>query len=248
MRIKNIIEQMVCLVFLFGTTTHMYAENGSGFIPTNFQGYYFSPQNLGFATAQTAEFVQYGNIGMNLYNGLLDLNIPLFDYKDPAFELNASIQYLSDGFKPGRRPSVVGNNWILNIGGSITRNVVGTPDDVRQNQNSGLLAAIRDGQFKQYSKEDLFNINVPVTNQNRPYVETEYDMSPDIFEFNFGRYKGRFIIDNAGNAKCLSGGGYKINLGEMAVQDYTTTDAPKYSLIQITTPDGYLYSFGGTTS
>ena len=159
MRIKNIIEQMVCLVFLFGTTTHMYAENGSGFIPTNFQGYYFSPQNLGFATAQTAEFVQYGNIGMNLYNGLLDLNIPLFDYKDPAFELNASIQYLSDGFKPGRRPSVVGNNWILNIGGSITRNVVGTPDDVRQNQNSGLLAAIRDGQFKQYSKEDLFNLN-----------------------------------------------------------------------------------------
>lgn len=248
MRIKNIIEQMVCLVFLFGTTTHMYAENGSGFIPTNFQGYYFSPQNLGFATAQTAEFVQYGNIGMNLYNGLLDLNIPLFDYKDPAFELNASIQYLSDGFKPGRRPSVVGNNWILNIGGSITRNVVGTPDDVRQNQNSGLLAAIRDGQFKQYSKEDLFNIKVAFATQNRLYAETEYDMSPDIFDFNFGRHKGRFIIDNAGNAKCLSGGGYKINLSEMAVQDYTTTDAPKYSLIQITTPDGYLYSFGGTTS
>lgn len=113
---------------------------------------------------------------------------------------------------------------------------MGTPDDVRQNQNSGLLAAIRDGQFKQYSKEDLFNIKVAFATQNRLYAETEYDMSPDIFDFNFGRHKGRFIIDNAGNAKCLSGGGYKINLSEMAVQDYTTTDAPKYSLIQIRLP------------
>lgn len=74
----------------------------SQFIPNNLQGYYFSPENLGFATPQTAEFVQYGNIPMNLYNGLLNLNIPLLDYKDPAFQLNTSIKYLSDGFKPGK--------------------------------------------------------------------------------------------------------------------------------------------------
>ncbi|MEB3372491.1 hypothetical protein SFC43_00190 [Bacteroides sp. CR5/BHMF/2] len=63
---------------------------------------------------------------MNYYNGLLDLDIPLFDYKDTAFELDMSIKYISDGFKPGRRPSMVGNNWILNVGGSITRNVMGS--------------------------------------------------------------------------------------------------------------------------
>lgn len=142
MRKKNFIEQMLCLLLLLGTGTHIYAQNSSGFIPTDFQGYYFSPQNLGFSTPQTAEFVQYGNTRVNYYNGLLDLDIPLFDYKDTAFELNMSIKYISDGFKPGRRPSVVGNNWILNVGGAITRNVVGNPDDVRQEQKSGLLAAI----------------------------------------------------------------------------------------------------------
>jgi len=215
MRKKNFIEQMLCLLLLLGTGTHIYAQNSSGFIPTDFQGYYFSPQNLGFSTPQTAEFVQYGNTSVNYYNGLLDLDIPLFDYKDTAFELNMSIKYISDGFKPGRRPSVVGNNWILNVGGTITRNVVGNPDDVRQEQKSGLLAAIRDGKFKQYSKADLFKLNIPHATKNRPYPETEYDMAPDIFDFNFGRHKGRFIIDNNGNAKCISGGGYRIDLSEM---------------------------------
>lgn len=73
-------------------------------------------------------------------------------------------------------------------------------------------------------------------------------MAPDIFDFNFGRHKGRFIIDNNGNAKCISGGGYKIDLSEMTVQDYSTTNAPKSSVIKITTPDGYLYYFGGDVS
>lgn len=73
-------------------------------------------------------------------------------------------------------------------------------------------------------------------------------MAPDIFDFNFGRHKGRFIIDNNGNAKCISGGGYRIDLSEMSVQDYSTTNAPKRSVIKITTPDGYLYYFGGDVS
>ena len=76
MRKKNFIEQMLCLLLLLGTGTHIYAQNSSGFIPTDFQGYYFSPQNLGFSTPQTAEFVQYGNTSVNYYNGLLDLDIP----------------------------------------------------------------------------------------------------------------------------------------------------------------------------
>lgn len=248
MKKKNIIKLLFCLFLLCGASMPLGAQSSSGFIPTDFQGYYFSPQNLGFATPQTAEFVQYGNTGVNYYNGMLDLEIPLFGYKDSAFELDISIKYISDGFKPGRRPSMVGNNWILNVGGSITRNVRGNPDDVRQEHKSGMLAAIRDEKFKQYSKEDLLNLNIPHATSNRVYPETEYDMAPDIFDFNFGRHKGRFIIDHTGNAKCISGGGYKIDLGEMAVQDYSTTDAPQRSVINITTPDGYLYSFGGGTS
>lgn len=244
------------LTLLLIWVTGVKAQSGTGFVPSNFQGYYFSPQNLGYALPQTADFVQYGNTKMNYYNGLLDLEIPLIDYKDPVFELNTSLKYISDGFRPGRRPSIMGNNWVLNAGGAITRNVVGCPDDVRgyKGNNStihmmdGLLVAIRDGRFKSYSKEDLFNLNIPKVADDFPYRETEYDMAPDIFDFNFGRYKGRFMIDNSGNAKCLSGGEYKIDLSGMPAQAFTTTDAPAASYIVITTPDGCKYTFGGSTS
>lgn len=84
----------------------------------------------------------------------------------------------------GRRPSIVGNNWILNVGGSITRNVVGNPDDIRQDLHTGLLAAIRDGKFKQYSKEDLVNLRIETTDDYQQFQKTKYDMTPDIFEFN----------------------------------------------------------------
>lgn len=248
MKKNNLIKHMFGMFLLLAASPNVCAQTSSGFIPTDFQGYCFSPQNLGFATPQTAEFVQFGNTNVNYYNGLLDLDIPLFGYKDTAFELDMSIKYISDGFKPGRRPSMVGNNWILNVGGSITRNVKGNPDDVRQEHKNGLLAAIRDGNFKQYSKEDLLNLNIPHATKNRLYPEPEYDMAPDIFDFNFGRHKGRFIIDNAGNAKCISGGGYRIDLSGMTVQDYSKTNALKRSVITITTPDGYLYTFGEDTS
>ena len=68
---KNLIKQMLCFTLLLGIGTHIHAQSDSGFIPTDFQGYYFSPQNLGFATPQTAEFVQYGNTNVNYYNGCL---------------------------------------------------------------------------------------------------------------------------------------------------------------------------------
>lgn len=48
MRKKNFIEQMLCLLLLLGTGTHIYAQNSSGFIPTDFQGYYFHRRISGF--------------------------------------------------------------------------------------------------------------------------------------------------------------------------------------------------------
>lgn len=256
MRKNNFIYQILSLLLLLGTGTRVCAQSNSDFTPTNMQGYSFTPQNQGFASPQTAEFVKYGNINMNYYNGLLDFEIPLMDYKDPAFELSASIRYISDGFKPGRRPSVVGNNWVLNAGGAITRNVVGYPDDIRNcrdikqgiHTSDGLLVGIRDGIFKAYSKADLFNLKMELASYTPPYKELAHDMAPDIFEFNSGRHHGKFIIDNSGNARCISGGGYRIDISQMAVQNFTLNGTPASSVINITTPDGYLYTFGGGTS
>ena len=43
----------------------------ANYVPDTDTAYYFTPQNVGFATPQTAEFVKYGNVDINRYNSPL---------------------------------------------------------------------------------------------------------------------------------------------------------------------------------
>ena len=261
MNIKNhhIIRYVIVLSWLIIVSNSFNLLFAQDFIPNNFINYYFSPKNLGFSTPQTAEFTKYNNANINYYNGLLDLKIPLLDFKDNTFNITIDLEYLSDGFKPGRSPTLVGNNWGLKVGGVITRNICGSPDDVKGFKESsttgkymldGLLVAIRDNRCRHYSKADLYNLNIATTTQGTPYVsgDLEYDYAPDIFNFSFGEHRGYFFINNNGKVISSLGDGYKIDISSLSIQEYSTSAPPTNSTIKITTPDGYIYEFGGDVS
>lgn len=255
---RFIIRRLIILLLIIAKcfVGNLFAQN---FIPNNFSSYYFNPQNLGFATPQTAELAKYIQANVDYYNGLLDFEIPILKYSDTSFEIPISIKYISDGFKPSRRLSIIGNNWSLNVGGVISRNVCGSPDDVRGYKEStvsgkymldGLLVALRDGKYKYYNKTDLYNLNVSKTTNGNPYVDgdLEYDLAPDIFNFSFNGIQGCFFIGNDGKIKSSLGDSYKIDITGMSIQNYSSTATPTNSTIKITTPDGYLYEFGGDYS
>ena len=229
----------------------------SQFAPDINSAYYFTPQNVGFATPQTADFVRYGNINVNHYNGLLDFEIPLYEYKDRDFEIPISLKYISEGFKPSKRPSLVGYNWLLNVGGIITREVVGSPDDtegfyydnVYVYMPDGVLAMDGKSYQKYYSQNELWGTQMTKTKNGNPYHfgDFERDFAPDIFHFSFGKHKGSFIITNETFPTLLTGKEYKIEISGITAQPYTRI-APEASKILIYTPDGYKYEFGGNTS
>jgi hypothetical protein len=237
--------------------TIIFAQSNTNFVPNLQNAYYFTPQNVGFSTPQTAEFTRYGNLNINHYNGLLDFEIPLYEYKDKDFHIPISLKYISEGFKPSKRPSLVGSNWLLNVGGVITREVHGSPDDNRgfytgQDRSKympdGILAAERYGSTTIYNNNQLWNFQMTKTNNNNPYSSGDFvrDFAHDIFYFNFGKYKGSFIID--GNRPVLlSGKECYIDILNMVTQTYSTIDGPNTSTIKITTPDGFIYTFGGNT-
>ena len=60
--------------------------------------------NIGLSAPQVSDFVKYGNLGINYYNGLLDMDIALPGYKDKDFDLSMSIKYVSSGFIPVKTP------------------------------------------------------------------------------------------------------------------------------------------------
>lgn len=246
------------LLILICPTVNLIGQNFS-YINTNFDSYYYSPQNLGFSTPQTAEFAKYGNTKIDHYNGLLNLEISIYEYKDNDFQIPISIKYNSEGFKPNKRPSIVGYNWILDAGGVITREVVGSPDDVKGNYTSsdgykymldGLLVALRNNTYKYYTKPDLWNLALETTKNGNPYLkgDVKYDYAPDIFTFRFGKHSGKFIIGNDGKAVSLSNDGYIIDITGLTIQQYSTTATVTNSIIKITAPDGLVYTFGGSSN
>ncbi|MDR0828714.1 MAG: RHS repeat protein [Prevotellaceae bacterium] len=231
--------------------------NGYTYSQDIYSDYQYSPQNLGLSAPQVSDFIKYGNIDVNFYNGLLDMEIELDGYSDNDFELPISLKYISNGFAPSKRPSIVGNNWILSFGGVISRTVYGSPDDTRGKYNGnansylkdGILVTIRDNNFKEYSESVLTNFAMEKNEccNKTPYIrgDFKYDFEPDVFRFSFGKHSGSFIIGNDGLPISLSGAGYKIDISGLAVQTYSTSNAPVNSYITISTPDGYLYKFGG---
>jgi len=251
----NIQKRTLIYFVLFLSTISISAQNVTSFVPTATIPYFFTPQNVGFATPQTADFVRHGNIGINHYNGLLDMTIPLYEYKDNDFEIPIFLTYNSEGFKSSKRPSLVGYNWILNVGGIITRNVNGAPDDVAGNPTKTNNEYMPDGYLvgarkrsSDYTNHQLWNFQMQKTD-NSPYVWKDFqsDFARDIFYFNFGRHQGSFIIKGT-SALLLSGKDYAVDISDMTSQDYSATNAPKDSKITIVTSDGFIYEFGGNTS
>jgi hypothetical protein len=71
-----------------------------------------------------------------LYTGAASISIPIYTYKDMDFTIPVSLEYNCDGFKPSSECGVVGYGWSLNVGGVITREVRGVPDEVRDRSYS----------------------------------------------------------------------------------------------------------------
>lgn len=74
-------------------------------------------------------FTKYGNTSVNLYTGTPDITIPIANLKGRELEIPISLSYDASGVKVEQIASWVGINWNLNVGGVVTRNVVGYPDD-----------------------------------------------------------------------------------------------------------------------
>ena len=73
--------------------------------------------------------VKYGDAETNLYTGTLGLSIPIYEYEDMSFHLPIAVQYTCNGYKPNVQAGLVGLGWYLNVGGAITREVRGIPDE-----------------------------------------------------------------------------------------------------------------------
>lgn len=213
--------------------------------------------NANLMAPQSFSFTKYGGHTPLLSTGELNLQIPIYTYRDADFQIPISLGYGSAGFMPNQREGTIGLGWHLNGGGgAVTRIVNGVPDDTRSSRTlhgyydlDGLLYGIKNNlAVKSTSKANIFNLTAGTIETNWYWHIGYCEVDPDLFSFNVPGLSGKFYLENNGEVRCVGSKPFRVDLTGVAIQ-YMNGNAQDYvdnSTIIITTDDGYEYRFGGT--
>lgn len=197
-------------------------------LPTNADIMQYTP------SPQTWAFMRYGSTPIDYYTGKAMIDVPIYTYKDKDFELPISVGYASEGFIPSRQTGILGLNWFLNCGGSISREIKGIPDDCSQNECGGFL-------ISDSSDSDIYNLNGTVYSKSPvSYQVNNKETTSDIYHFNFGGHKGTFHFNGNRDAIVYNTNGFH---GTFTIIPICHTNGELMGFI-IKTGDGYKYVFG----
>ena len=157
----------------------------------------------------------FHTLSVSPHYGQMHYDINLYHLQDPDFDWLFRLSYTSDGFRPFAYSGQVGENWSLQAGGSISREIIGIADDTNDTMQKGLLTILRDSLFEPQTKVSIYNGSYDT---GYWYSEKEHytlDMQSDIYTFSFMDYYGRFFIGFDGKATILSGDFVDIDISQM---------------------------------
>ena len=170
---------------------------------------------------QTFSFIKQGSHEMNLFNGQVLFQIPIYFYKDKDFNIPISLTYNSSGFMPNQREGIIGLGWSMAAGASIARVVNGVPDDyyIAPNRPNGLLYGIRNNlQIKSVTKSSIFNLTVGTIPADFFWNIGGCEAESDLFSFNVPGLSGRFYIENNGEVRTIGSKPFKVDLSGVGIQ------------------------------
>ena len=189
-------------------------------------------------TPQTQAFIRYGSNPVDLHTGNLTVTIPLYTYSDRDFTLPISASYSSQGFIPGKQTGILGMNWFLNCGGTISREIKGIADDhVGSDGTKGILSG-----SDIYDEADVLGITGGTLNSDglRYYTIDGRETTSDVYHFNFLGHSGTFHFDGRKQLHVYNTGG---NHGTYTITPIMPVNNELCGFT-IRTGDGYEYTFG----
>lgn len=199
------------------------------------------------------ETIKYGDISPSLYTGTINVTIPFYTYKDADFEIPISFVYSSNGLQPNARAGSMGMGWRLSVGGCISREIKGTPDDEYGILDTGIGvyhtvrgfsylndSGIIPGNYNLYAHGPLGPIDAQCfyANNNHSIL---VDAEPDVFHFDFMGYSGSFMLDTDGYVHVFD---TNVNPNSIKVEYDISFNLDKCAFA-IITGDAYRYEFDG---
>ena len=188
--------------------------------------------------------MQFEEVPVSYYTGQPNISIPIYSKGlSGDLSVNVSLSYNTQGVKINNRSGWTGTGWSLNAGGTISRTVRGEPDEISTNTHSTKVGI--------YHLDDYWNYDNPSTDKakfNYHVAGTsaeKYDNKPDLYQFNFMGYSGRFIILKEANNTLVPK--FITNNSNIKVEFVNTTDYTITSF-KVTDSKGYIYTFNAVES
>ena len=203
--------------------------------------------NIPVMSPETASLGRFGAYPVSYYTGTPDISIPLYRLNLHNLEIPISLQYDASGFMPNKDSGKVGHDWSLVAGGAIVRSVNLVPDEIQEDfsdasgyKSHGHWYAIK-GLNRKLDEDSVRSLKYITTSAAGGI---NFETTPDMFSFNFGKHRGQFIIAHDGTPRVIGDGNYRVDLTGFAFQRMHGFTAD--SSISITTDDGTKYTFGGS--
>ena len=178
------------------------------------------------------EMTKYGNMPLNEYQGMAQISIPIAEIKEKSINSSLQLNYSKVGVKVDDLPNNAGMNWLLQMGGVITRTVYDRPDE---------YPLVERLIFDNYSElNNLANAQDGTADAlllNAYHMYAKYDNEIDIFEFSVNGLSGKFYLDKNLKPVLLTKND-PVKIETVGVFNVT------HQLI-ITAADGIKYYFGG---
>jgi hypothetical protein len=226
---KKIGRLVFCFILLL--TGHYAMAQGGGTPPTN--SFKPTPDFLAKMgeilpnAPNTAAIEKFGGIDIEMNTGVVKKMIQLRPFTSGKVSVPLSLGFSSMGLKVNEHPTRVGVGWHFSGAGLISRVIYGKDD---------LIATRYVPQTSiQPNEDDLYTTTFCV---NLNY-EGNRDASPDIFNYNFGQFSGKFIFENNGTIRPL----LATNIKFFYNPSPQSSGEWKFKAI---TPDGTQYYFGAS--
>lgn len=194
-------------------------------------------KQVNIASPTASELGKYVDVPVSYHTGVPNISIPVYTVKDGSITVPISLSYHAGGVKLAELSSWVGLGWSLNAGGVISRSVNGLPDD------RASLSTQTHGHFSEYGylNYTLYDSTSPATIEyinDAAFLDGYKDGEPDLFNFNFGGYSGKFYFRDDRTPVLVP-------QQDIRIIPHTTSNI-HITGFTIITPDGMMYDFGKT--
>ncbi|WP_374172830.1 hypothetical protein [Flavobacterium tructae] len=204
---KKTIELLLFLIFY--TAVHAQQTN----LSSNLLTFPVSPEAARLGT--------YEEIPVNLFYGRLEKNISLFNGKVGDFNLPIQLSYNYAGNKLEETPSIIGLGWQFNLGGVVSREVRGLPDEHPRGYNNSAV--------KEIVNNYINNTSISYDNAKK-ITSGYYDSEADRYSVSVNGIHFSFKIGIDGTAAFLSKHDNKIQIirnstNNQIIEGFIVTDA-----------------------